>query len=140
MWRRAPGRVLLRLPAPFDTDAQRMRDVILQAFCAHEGVLSTPEPSVQLEGILNGTLTFLAIGYVSNPRNVGGVRSDLLFSILDGLRNAGLALSPPATTAIAPVAAGAGAMEGSVDALPTVAVPRPHGAGTGTGKAPNQDG
>ena len=140
----APGRVLLRLPAPFDTDAQRMRDVILQAFCAHEGVLPTPEPSVQLEGILNGTLTFLAIGYVSNPRNVGGVRSDLLFSILDGLRNAGLALSPPATTAIAPVAAGAGAVEGSVDALPTVAVPQPQGTGTGTGtgtgKAPNQDG
>ena len=138
----APGRVLLRLPAPFDTDAQRMRDVILQAFCEHEGVLQTPEPSVQLEGILNGTLTFLAIGYVSNPRNVGGVRSDLLFSILDGLRNAGLALSPPATTAIAPMGAGGGAgggaLAGSVDALPTVAVPQPQG--TGAGNAPTRGG
>lgn len=97
----APGRVLLRLPAPLDTDAQRMRTLILEAFTAHEGIMADPEPVVQLEGILNGTLTFLAIGYVSNPRNAGGVRSDLLFAILDKLRDAGLALSPPATTAVA---------------------------------------
>ena len=100
----APGRVLLRLPAPLDTDAHRMREVILAAFREHEGVLSDPEPIVQLEGILNGTLTFLAIGYVGNPRNTGGVRSDLLFTILAGLRAAGLSLSPPATTAVAPYA------------------------------------
>ncbi|WP_440108280.1 DUF3772 domain-containing protein [Acidovorax sp. BL-A-41-H1] len=102
----APGRVLLRLPAPLDTDAQRMREVILAAFHAHEGVLDDPEPIVQLEGILNGTLTFLAIGYVSNPRNTGGVRSDLLFTILAALREAGLSLSPPATTAVAPYTPG----------------------------------
>jgi small-conductance mechanosensitive channel len=93
--------VLLRLPAPLDTDARRMRALILQAFEAHEGVLDTPAPSVTLEGIQSGTLTFLAIGYVSSPRQIGGVRSDLLFAILDALREAGLALSPPATTAVA---------------------------------------
>lgn len=126
----APGRVLLRLPAPLDTDAERMRNVILDAFCAHEGVLADPEPIVQLEGILNGTLTFLAIGYVSNPRNAGGVRSDLLFTILSGLREAGLALSPPATTAVAPYAAGS--LPGSPTApLATVNVPQPQGAASG---------
>ncbi|MFT4242230.1 MAG: mechanosensitive ion channel, partial [Acidovorax sp.] len=97
----APGRVQLRLPAPLDTDAQRMRALILAAFESHEGILDDPAPVVQLEGIQNGTLTFLATGYVSNPRNAGGVRSDLLFCILDALRAAGLALSPPATTAVA---------------------------------------
>lgn len=113
----APGRVLLRLPAPLDTDAQRMREVILQAFHAHEGIMEDPEPIVQLEGILNGTLTFLAIGYVSNPRNSGGVRSDLLFTILDNLRGAGLALSPPATTSLTH----------PTPTSPTVAVPQPQG-------------
>ena len=54
-----------------------------------------------LEGIQNGTLTFLAIGYVGSPRRVSGVRSDMLFAILDALREAGLALSPPATTSVA---------------------------------------
>ncbi|GKS93301.1 DUF3772 domain-containing protein [Acidovorax sp. SUPP2825] len=118
----APGRVLLRLPAPLDTDAQRMREVILQAFHAHEGIMEDPEPIVQLEGILNGTLTFLAIGYVSNPRNSGGVRSDLLFTILDNLRGAGLALSPPATTSLTH----------PTPTSPTVAVPQPQG-GNGPG-------
>lgn len=98
----AQGRVLLRLPAPLDTDARRMRALILQAFEAHEDMLDTPAPSVTLEGLNSGTLTFLAIGYVSSPRNAAGVRSDVLFAILDALREAGLALSPPATTSVAP--------------------------------------
>ena len=96
----AQGRVLLRLPAPLDTDARRMRTLILQAFEAHESILETPAPSVTLEGIQNGTLTFLAIGYVASPRQAGGVRSDVLFAILDALREAGLELSPPATTSV----------------------------------------
>ena len=101
----APGRVLMRLPAPLDTDAQQMREIILSAYQNHPGVLDTPAPSVQLEGILNGTLTFLAIGYISSPRNTGGVRSDLLFEILANLRAAGLSLSPPATISVQPAQA-----------------------------------
>ncbi len=117
----APGRVLLRLPAPLDVDARRMRDLIQAAFTAHEGILDNPAPVVQLEDIVSGTLTFLAIGYVSNPRNAGGVKSELLFSILESLREAGMALSPPASTSVPPpTVAGA-------PALPTVSVPQPQG-------------
>ncbi|WP_404300282.1 DUF3772 domain-containing protein [Alicycliphilus denitrificans] len=97
----AQGRVLLRLPAPLDADARRLRALVLQAFEAHPDILETPAPSVTLEGIQNGTLTFLAIGYVGSPRQVSGVRSELLFAILDALREAGLALSPPATISVA---------------------------------------
>jgi potassium efflux system protein len=96
----APGRVLLHLPAPLDTDARRMRELILQCFAEHGGMLDTPAPSVTLDGIQNGTLTFVAVGYVANPRNAGGARSDLLFAILERLKQAGLRLSPPATTAV----------------------------------------
>ena len=127
----APGRVLLRLPAPLDTDAGRMRDVILAAFQAHEGILEEPEPIVQLEGIVSGTLTFLAIGYVSNPRNAGGVRSDLLFTILAGLRDAGLALSPPATTAVAPYVPDASPGAPSTAPRTPVDAPQPQGAASG---------
>ena len=123
----APGRVLLRLPAPLDTDAERMRDVILAAFTEHESILDNPAPIVQLEDIVSGTLTFLAIGYVSNPRNAGGVKSDLLFSILESLRSAGLALSPPASTSVAPFSPAAAT--DAAPALPSVVVPQPQGAG-----------
>ena len=117
----APGRVLLRLPAPLDVDARRMGDLILAAFTAHEGILDNPAPVVQLEDIVSGTLTFLAIGYVSNPRNAGGVKSELLFSILESLREAGMALSPPASTSVPPPTMA------SAQALPTVAIPQPKG-------------
>ncbi|QNP48009.1 DUF3772 domain-containing protein [Diaphorobacter aerolatus] len=96
----APGRVLMRLPAPLDTDTERMREIILAAYTGHPAIQDTPAPIVQLEGIQNGTLTFLCIGYIGNPRSTGGVRSDLLFTILKALRDAGLYLSPPATTSV----------------------------------------
>ncbi len=117
----APGRVLLRLPAPLDVDARRMRDLILAAFTAHEDIMDNPAPVVQLEDIVSGTLTFLAIGYVSNPRNAGGVKSELLFSILESLREAGMALSPPASTTVPPPTVA------SAPALPTVSIPQPKG-------------
>jgi len=119
----APGRVLLRLPAPLDVDAKRRRDLILAAFTEHESILDTPAPIVQLEDIVSGTLTFLAIGYVSNPRTAGGVKSDLLFALLASLRSAGLALSPPASTSVAPFTP-ALATDGATG-LPTVSVPQP---------------
>jgi small-conductance mechanosensitive channel len=34
-------------------------------------------------------------GYVNSPRSVGGARSDLLFTVLGRLREAGIALSLP---------------------------------------------
>ena len=111
----AQGRVLLRLPAPLDTDARRMRELILQTFETHPEILQAPAPSVTLEGIQNGTLTFLAIGYVGSPRRVSGVRSDMLFAILDALRGADMALSPPATTTVSP---SSGTAESSPPAQP----------------------
>ena len=104
----AEGRVLIRLPMPLTTDAHRVRDVMLSACSALPGVLPTPEPSLMLDGIENGFLIFQLIAYVQNPRVAGGVRSDLLFTILDELNKAQLPLAayaaapmPVATPALA---------------------------------------
>ena len=89
----AEGRVLIRLPMTLDVDAGRVRDVMLAAFAAHPGVLAIPAPSVTLDAVDVGVLTFQAIAYVQSPRLAGGVRSELLFTMLDGLRAAGLSLA-----------------------------------------------
>ena len=89
----AEGRVLIRLPMPLTTDAHRARDVMLSACSEHPGVLPTPAPSLMLDGIEGGLLIFQLIAYVQNPRVVGAVRSDLLFSILDRLNEARLPLA-----------------------------------------------
>lgn len=108
----AEGRVLIRLPMPLTTNASRARDVMLAAFANHPGVLPTPAPTVTLEGIEVGVLIFQAIGYVQSPRLAGGVRSDVLFSMLDGLLAADMPLAAypgvppvPGTPAAPPAAA-----------------------------------
>ncbi|MGR4870868.1 DUF3772 domain-containing protein [Variovorax sp. LARHSF232] len=99
----AEGRVLIRLPMPLTTNAQQVRDLMLAACDEHEAVLETPAPSVTLDAVENGLLMFLAIAYVPNPRMAGGVRSDLLFTILDRLQAAQLPMvavyAPPPGTA-----------------------------------------
>jgi potassium-dependent mechanosensitive channel len=98
----AEGRVLIRLPMPLTTNAQRVRELILDACRAHESVLETPAPSLTLEGIEGGLLIFQAIAYVPSPRLAGSVRSDLLFTILERLDAEQLPLmpyaAPPAPT------------------------------------------
>ncbi|RZL94082.1 MAG: mechanosensitive ion channel family protein [Variovorax sp.] len=100
----AEGRVLIRLPMPLSTDAKKVRDLMLAACSAHPGVLASPAPGVTLEGVEGGALIFQAIAYVASPRLAGGVRSDLLFEMLDALQGASLPLSVP-TMLVAPGAA-----------------------------------
>ncbi len=98
----AEGRVLIRLPMPLTTDAQQVRSLMLSACNMHPTVLPTPAPSLTLEGIENGLLIFQAIAYVPSPRLAGGVRSELLFTILEELKQAGLPLAAPTVVMTTP--------------------------------------
>jgi potassium efflux system protein len=91
----AEGRVRIRLPVPVDSDATRVREIVRETFAAHQGVLTTPTPSVLLDGIEGGSLIFVAVAYIANPRQSGSVRSDLLFEVLARLRANRIALSSP---------------------------------------------
>ncbi|MET0226588.1 MAG: mechanosensitive ion channel domain-containing protein, partial [Dokdonella sp.] len=91
----ADGRVRLRVPLPLDSDAERVREVVRAALAAHPGVLKTPEASVLLDAIDGGSLIFIAIAYIDNPRQTGTIRSDLLFDVLARLRAQGIALASP---------------------------------------------
>jgi potassium efflux system protein len=95
----AEGRVLIRLPMPLSTDAKLARELMLSACADHGGVLVAPAPSVTLEGIEGGMLIFQAIAFVQSPRLAGGVRSDVLFTLLDRFKEAGLPLVAPAVAA-----------------------------------------
>jgi small-conductance mechanosensitive channel len=89
------GLVQIKLPMPLDTDTERVRDLLLQAFEQHDEVLETPAPKVFLDGFDNGNLVFNATGYVVSPRQSYGVKSALLFTVLANLREAGLPMSKP---------------------------------------------
>ena len=100
------GLVQIKLPVPLGTDPQQVRELLLAAFDANEDVLDTPAPSVLLDGIDHGQLLFNATGFAKSPRLAGGVRSALLFDMLQRLHDADIALSSPPTMLInAPVPA-----------------------------------
>ena len=88
----AQGRVLIELPMPLDTDANKARTLILEVLNEHPDTLAMPAPVVQLAGLDAGSMSFNCIAYVNSPRKVGGVKSDLLFTILERLRTADLPL------------------------------------------------
>lgn len=82
----AQGLVQIRLPMPLDTDTERVRAILLQAFREHEEILSDPAASVLLDGIEGDKLIFSATGFVASPRRVAAARSELLFRIMPALR------------------------------------------------------
>lgn len=99
------GMVQIKLPMPLSTDTRKAREVLLQALREHPGVLDSPAPNVQLDGIDGANLVFNATGFVRSPRAAYGVRSDVLFDALERLREAGLALGKPPTVLLSQAAA-----------------------------------
>lgn len=89
------GLVQIKLPMPLDTDTERARQILLQAFVDHPDVLENPAPNVQLDGIDHGNVVFNATGFVASPRQSYGVKSALLFKVLQALPAAGLPLWKP---------------------------------------------
>lgn len=87
------GVVQIKLPMPLSSNAEQVRQIMLQAFFDQADILDTPEPQVYLDGIENSQLVFNARGYVSSPRNAYGVRSALLFTILKALSDADVAMA-----------------------------------------------
>jgi len=86
------GLVQIKLPLPFDIDAERARTLIMDAFTTNPDILDTPAPSVQLDGIDKGYLVFNATGFASSPRLTYGIRSNLLFDLLKRLREENIPL------------------------------------------------
>ncbi|MDR3447831.1 MULTISPECIES: DUF3772 domain-containing protein [unclassified Dyella] len=91
----AQGRVQIRLPMPLSTDAAKVRQIIFDILRNHSVTLNAPSPSVTLDSIDSGSMMFVCTAYVSNPRDSGTVKSDLLFEIIDRLRKADQPLSTP---------------------------------------------
>ncbi|GLQ90009.1 DUF3772 domain-containing protein [Dyella flagellata] len=91
----ALGRVKLSLPMPLDTDAAKVREIMLEALHANEATLDTPAPAVTLDDVTPTAMTFSGVAYVRSPREASAVKSALFFDILARLAKAQLPLSTP---------------------------------------------
>jgi small-conductance mechanosensitive channel len=89
------GRVKLSLPMPLDTDAAKVREIMLEALHANESTLDTPTPAVTLDDVTSSAMTFTGVAYVRSPREASAVKSVLLFDVLARLAKAQMPLSSP---------------------------------------------
>lgn len=91
----ALGRVQIQFSVPLGADVGRVRQLLLELFADHEKVLDEPAPSVFIDSISGGLVALNCFAYVSSPRAVYGVRSDLLFALLQATAEQGIALVTP---------------------------------------------
>ncbi|WP_350298301.1 DUF3772 domain-containing protein [Pseudomonas putida] len=91
----ALGVVSITLTLPLETDANRVRELLLAAYHEHEAILDAPAASVSFKDLTASGMVIGVSGYVAGPRQVSGARSDLLFTILGRLRDEGIPLSSP---------------------------------------------
>lgn len=91
----AQGRIQIQFSVPLSTDVAAVRQILLDCYSEHVGVLAEPAPSVFIDSIANGQVAINSFAYVSGPRAVYGVRSDLYFTMLQKFAAAHIALSSP---------------------------------------------
>ncbi|HDQ4074428.1 TPA: mechanosensitive ion channel family protein [Pseudomonas aeruginosa] len=91
----ALGVVGITLTLPLHTDVLQVRELLLRAYTEHPSIISTPAPSVSFKDLTSDGLILSISGYVNSPRSVSSARSDLLFTILEQLRDVGISLSSP---------------------------------------------
>ncbi|WP_433740334.1 DUF3772 domain-containing protein [Pseudomonas putida] len=94
----AQGVATLELMFPLDIDPEQVRKLLYDTYIEHESILDKPAPYVRFSQLKPEGITLTITGYVSSPRTVGGIKSELLFEILKRLGAAGIQLAKPAAT------------------------------------------
>jgi len=88
------GRIKLTLSPHSGVDPEAMRDILLAAARAQDGVLRIPAPQVMFLGMEASSFRFELWCYVEDVEKSTRVRSDLHFDLHKRLREAGIRLAP----------------------------------------------
>lgn len=91
----AQGVATLELMFPLDIDPEQVRSLLSDTYCEHEAILDKPAPVVRFSQLKPEGITLSITGYVSSPRMVTAIKSELLFEILKRLSAAGIKLAKP---------------------------------------------
>ncbi|AWY44063.1 DUF3772 domain-containing protein [Pseudomonas putida] len=91
----AQGVATLELMFPLDIDPEQVRNLLYDTYIEHESILDKPAPYVRFSQLKPEGITLTITGYVTSPRTVGSIKSELLFEILKRLGAAGIELAKP---------------------------------------------
>ena len=88
------GRTSLKLGVSYDSNPEKVREILLTTVAEHPQVMKTPEPRVLLLGLGDKVLEFELRCIITNIDFAATVRSDLYFAILRNFRAAGIEVPP----------------------------------------------
>jgi potassium-dependent mechanosensitive channel len=87
--------VVVRIGVGYDTDVEKVRDILLEIAGAHPHLMTNPAPLVFLTSIADSAINFELSGVVRNIADGGRVKSDLYFAILARFRSEGIVIPNP---------------------------------------------
>ena len=86
------GRIIVKLGVGYDSDMDRVREILLEIAEAHPQVIRTPAPNVFFMAFGALALDVELRCFVANVQNALATRSDLNFTILRRFREAGIGI------------------------------------------------
>lgn len=89
------GRIRIPVGVSYDSDAEQVRELLLDAAREHEGVLSFPAPAAYFLEFGASSLDFMLYAYLADVDNSLSVSSDLRYAILKRFREAGIEIPFP---------------------------------------------
>jgi potassium efflux system protein len=88
-------RVLVQVGVSYDTNPQRVREILLGVARLHDHVLGDPSPEVWLHGFGESALEFTLVAYTDQVRSRFAVASALRIALLNRLRAEGIEIPFP---------------------------------------------
>ncbi len=89
------GRISIDVGVSYDSDPERVKDILLEAAREHPQVLTHPEPYVWFSDFGNSSLDFRLFCYALNITRQLGIQTDLRIAILKKFREEGIEIPFP---------------------------------------------
>ncbi|MCB1477277.1 MAG: mechanosensitive ion channel family protein [Rhodobiaceae bacterium] len=89
------GRATINIGVSYDSDADKVHDILIEIAKAHPGVLAFPEPAAYFVDFGASSLDFRLYAYLANVDNILSVSSDLRYAILKRFRDEGIEIPFP---------------------------------------------
>ena len=83
----ALGRMQIEFSVPLGTDAEQVRNLVLDAFAGETAVLEEPAPAVFVDAIVDGRIRFNCFAHVASARAVYAARSNIFMVLLARFRD-----------------------------------------------------
>lgn len=84
------GRMQIQFSVPIETDADKVREIMLATYADEPAVLAEPAYSLFIDSIADGRIFFNSFAHVASPRAAYGARSNVFTVLLRRFREEGI--------------------------------------------------